>query len=337
MRGLHRGLVRLAGALNRVRRMPRTYYPAGAMSLAALSERETSAGGHNGSSLPRQALGSYCSRLASGLRERIDWKSTLPLLDALVDARQSMLAPSYLAQYAAAAATASGLYGASSWTSVLFEGSIVDSKSAPSGVGGKLEAAAVTLATEGSSASAGRAEGPYRAPPITARVVERAGRSVASRRGPHHIGLGWLATVASMGAKALAVILAQTLLAGALMYVWTHPQALMMTGIVLVIAFASNPTETSFLEWSRRKAPYVAAQKQGFDALRTRLAPYLLRFQDWDYFDFGVFSIVRLRDFADYVYLYVGVFNRWYLTGWYLDAPESDIRWEEVRQANGTR
>jgi hypothetical protein len=273
----------------------------------------------------------------SRLRERIDWKSTMTLVDALVDTRKSLLAPSYLAQYAAASAAAAGLYGATSWTSTLFEGATTEPKSLKATGDRKLATAAGTLATEGGSANSGRAEGPYRAPPITARVVERAGRRVASRRGPHHIGLGWITTVASVGAKAVAVVLIQAFLAGTVMYVWTHPQALMMAAMMLMIAYASNPTETSFLEWSRRKAPYIAAQKQGFDALRTRLAPYLLRFQDWDYFDFGVFSIVRLRDFADYVYLYVGMLNRWYLTGWYLDAPDSDIRWEEVRQANGTR
>jgi len=342
MQGLRRTLLHLRGALQRSRRLPCSCYPAGAVSLFALPERETVTGAHRGNTSGRQALASCTSRLMTSLRarlrERIDWQSSLPLLDALVDARRTMLSPAYLAQYAAASAAAAGLYGATAWTGDATDDSRTGARNDTSTNGErKLATSSLPTITEASTANGTRSDGPYRAPPITARVVERAGRRVASREGPHHIGLGWLTTVASAGAKALALILVQTFIAGAVMYVWTHPQALLTASLIAMIAYASNPTETSFLEWSRRKAPVIAAQKQGFDAFRTRLAPYLLRFQDWEYFDFGLFSVVRVRDFADYVYLYIGVLNRWYLTGWYLDAPETDIRWEEVRQANGSR
>lgn len=163
-------------------------------------------------------------------------------------------------------------------------------------------------------------------PPVTARVVEKAGRRVASRAGPHHIGIGWISSLAMQSA---ALLFAQACITGFVWLLATNSHVLTLTCMSVVAAFATNPNESSFLEWSKRQAPYIAAKKEGFDALRTRLAPYLLRFQDWEYFDFQLCSIVRVRDFADYVYIYVGVLGKWYLLGWYLDAAADDARWLE--------
>ena len=245
------------------------------------------------------------------------------LMDAVIDADTSLLSPRYLLQNAAAATVAAGLYGAPSMWGMTTTTTTTSSATATSSAAG----------ADSPSADAHRSPAlPAAPPPVTARMVEKAGRRVASRRGPHNIGIGWISTLAM---KAAAVCLVQAALAVVLYWIAVNPYALTFTGTAVMVAFATNPSETSFLEWSRRQAPHVAAQKQGLDALRTRLAPYLLRFQDWEYFDFGMCSVVRLRDFADYVYLYLGVFNRWYLTGWYLDAPETDVRWEELRLGSG--
>lgn len=141
-------------------------------------------------------------------------------------------------------------------------------------------------------------------------------RLLSSTKGPQQIGIGWL----SHDVRALsAIALYHSAIVFSAYLVWMAPAYLPWIAIFAVVAYATRPNLGSFRAYIRERAPEVARKKtEIIDRVRARLAPYMLEVGSApEVNDYGFFSIVSVRDYADYVYVYLGVFSRWILLGWY--------------------
>lgn len=134
--------------------------------------------------------------------------------------------------------------------------------------------------------------------------------------GPRQIGIGWIPpSLYVLLAALLAVLSVCTTLTTFVFFPQTLPWFLWASSL----AFSTRPDIDSFLAWTRKEAPVIAAQKKLFvDKIRASFAPYMIAwFQRPALLDYGLFSIVTFTDHADYVYIYAGAFSRWVLLGWY--------------------
>jgi hypothetical protein len=156
-------------------------------------------------------------------------------------------------------------------------------------------------------------------------------RMLSSTKGPQRIGIGWLSEdVRRLGA---AAVFHSAMVAGA--YVaWMIPAAWPWVAMCAVVAYATRPNLASFRQFLRERAPDVARRKTELvDRIRARLAPYLMGLCDPPtVHDYGLFTIVSARDYADYVYVYFGFLSRWVLLGWYNADHEFDF--DKLKAAN---
>jgi hypothetical protein len=143
-------------------------------------------------------------------------------------------------------------------------------------------------------------------------------RLLSSTKGPQQIGIGWL----SQDVRALtAAALYHSALAVSAYIAWMVPAALPWIAVCAALAYATRPNLASFRAFLRERAPDVARRRaELIDRIRARTAPYLMAFGAPPVVsDYGLFTVVTVRDYADYIYVYCGCLNRWCLLGWYRD------------------
>lgn len=141
-------------------------------------------------------------------------------------------------------------------------------------------------------------------------------RDLRTNNGPRTIGIGWIpSSVHSL----LAGLLFLLSFCSTAFVIVSYPYTLPWILAAASLAFSTRPDVDSFLAWTRREAPRVAAQKALLiDKLRAISTPFVITWiRRPDLVDYGLFSVVTLTDHADYVYVYAGVFSRWFLLGWY--------------------
>lgn len=141
-------------------------------------------------------------------------------------------------------------------------------------------------------------------------------RDLRANNGPRKIGIGWIPPSLH---SVLAAILFLLSLCGSAIIILSYPQSLPWFVGGGILAFSTRPDLDSFLAWTRREAPRVAARKALLiDKLRAISTPFVITWiKRPDLTDYGLFSLVTLSDHADYIYIYAGVFSRWFLLGWY--------------------
>lgn len=141
-------------------------------------------------------------------------------------------------------------------------------------------------------------------------------RLLASTKGPQRIGIGWLSgDLRKLGS---AVVFHGVTVCCAYL-AWMVPGVWPWVAVLAVVAYGTRPDLASFRQFLKERAPEVARRKTEFvDRLRARLAPYMMGLLDAPVVsDYGMFTVISVTDYADYVYVYFGFLSRWVLLGWY--------------------
>ncbi|EME30496.1 uncharacterized protein Gasu_21690 [Galdieria sulphuraria] len=155
--------------------------------------------------------------------------------------------------------------------------------------------------------------------PHSSALLNAAARHGAGSAPPHETGIG---LIPGRILKLVGWSLAQLVGIGLIWLMVHHPSSTGIVALIGLLLFATNPSEASFLQWIKTQAPILARHKEAkIDKLRVRIAPYLFNLQDWTIWNVGICTVIHVRDFADYVYIYVGILGRWILLGWWKD-PE---------------
>ncbi|GJQ12441.1 hypothetical protein GpartN1_g4311.t1 [Galdieria partita] len=155
--------------------------------------------------------------------------------------------------------------------------------------------------------------------PHSSALLNAAARHGAGSAPPHETGIG---LIPGRVLKMVGWSLAQLVGIGLIWLMVHHPSSTGIVALIGLLLFATNPSEASFLQWIKTQAPILARHKEAkIDKLRVRIAPYLFNLQDWTVWNVGICTVIHVRDFADYVYIYVGLLGRWVLLGWWKD-PE---------------
>ncbi|KAK4525762.1 hypothetical protein GAYE_SCF16G3671 [Galdieria yellowstonensis] len=155
--------------------------------------------------------------------------------------------------------------------------------------------------------------------PHSSALLNAAARHGAGSAPPHETGIG---LIPGRILKWVGWSLAQLVGIGLIWLMVHHPSSTGVVALIGLLLFATNPGEASFLQWIKTQAPILARHKEAkIDKLRVRIAPYLFNLQDWKLWNCGICTIIHVRDFADYVYIYLGILGRWILLGWWKD-PE---------------
>lgn len=141
-------------------------------------------------------------------------------------------------------------------------------------------------------------------------------RMLSSTKGPQRIGIGLLSEDLR---RISGQVLVHSTLAVCAYVAWSVPAAWPWLAVFSLIAYATRPDRSSFRQFLRDRAPDVARRKtELFDRLRARLAPYMMGLCDPPVVhDYNFFTLISVRDYADYVYVYFGFLGRWLLLGWY--------------------
>lgn len=141
-------------------------------------------------------------------------------------------------------------------------------------------------------------------------------RMLSSTKGPQSIGIGWLREDVR---RVTGAVLFHSAVVGVAYVAWMVPAAWPWVGVCSMIAYATRPDLAGFRRFIRERAPDVARRKTDFiDRVRARLAPVMMGLCEKPVVqDYGLFSVVSVHDYADYVYVYFGVLGRWVLLGWY--------------------
>eukprot|EP00871_Galdieria_phlegrea_P004891 jgi/Galph1/5402/GphlegSOOS_G4065.1 len=155
--------------------------------------------------------------------------------------------------------------------------------------------------------------------PHSSALLTAAARHGAGSAPPHETGIG---LIPGRLLKVMTWSLLQLIGIGLVWLMVHHPSSTGAIALIGLLLFGTNPGEANFLQWIKTQAPLLAKHKEAkIDKLRVRIAPYLFNLQDWTLWNLGVCTIIHVRDFADYVYIYIGILGRWVLLGWWKD-PE---------------
>lgn len=141
-------------------------------------------------------------------------------------------------------------------------------------------------------------------------------RLIASSEGPQKIGVGLLPSDVR---DVTASLLCNGAVVACAYAAWVMPTILPWMILCAMLAYATRPDLESFRTFMKERAPELARGKAEIvDRIRVYAAPYLMGLCNPPHVsDYGLFTVITVRDYADYVYVYFGFLSRWLLLGWY--------------------